>query len=149
MQTFKTPTRTVLYSIEEAIKEYRKLSNRNIVKVIPDITVDQVLILILLKNNNNLSQMEIGDLVFKDYASITRIINLMIKKEYLIKSPHKVDKRRSAIKITTKGMKAIENLEPVIKLNRETALKNISNKEMNQLFSILNKITNNCKHSDS
>ena len=149
MQTFKTPTRTVLYSIEEAIKAYRKLSNRNIVKVIPDITVDQVLILILLKNNNNLSQMEIGDLVFKDYASITRIINLMIKKEYLIKSPHKVDKRRSAIKITTKGMKAIENLEPVIKLNRETALKNISNKEMNQLFSILNKITNNCKHSDS
>lgn len=77
-----TPTTTILYSIEEAIKAYRKLSQYNITAIIPDITVDQALIL-TIANNNEYTQTEIADLVFKDYASMTRIIQLGDKKQYL------------------------------------------------------------------
>ncbi|EZH76008.1 hypothetical protein ATO12_04255 [Aquimarina atlantica] len=139
-----TPTTTALYSIEQAIKAYRRLCNKNISKIIEDITVDQALILIILNDNSSLTQMQIGDLVFKDYASITRILNLMEKKGYINKGINNKDKRRSLLEITTKGKETLTILSPTIQLNRNTALKNITEDELNQLYTILNKITNNC-----
>lgn len=140
---FNTPTTTVLYSIEETIKAYRKLSQHNITQVIPDITVDQALILLMLENNNK-TQTEIANLVFKDYASMTRIVKLMITKDYLIKTIDSKDKRKAKLEITNNGKEIIKKLTPVIQKNRQTALNNISNKELEQLYKTLKKITKNC-----
>ncbi|RLJ99654.1 MarR family winged helix-turn-helix transcriptional regulator [Tenacibaculum discolor] len=140
---FNTPTTTVLYSIEETIKAYRKLSQHNITQVIPDITVDQALILLMLENNNK-TQTEIADLVFKDYASMTRIVKLMISKNYLIKTTDRKDKRKAKLEITDNGKEIIKKLKPVIQKNRQTALNNVSNKELEQLYNTLKKITKNC-----
>ena len=142
---FNTPTTTVLYSIEETIKAYRKLCQKNISEIIPDITVDQALILIII-NSGDRTQSEIADLVFKDYASMTRIIQLMIKKNYLSKTIDNKDKRRTKLKITNHGKKIITKLTPMIKKNRETALNKISDDELKQLFLILKKITLNCQN---
>jgi len=141
---FDTPTSTVLYSIEETIKAYRRLSQQNISSVVPEITVDQALILIIIDSENK-TQTEIADLVFKDYASMTRMITLMINKNYLTKMINDADKRKTKLKITQKGKEIIEKLNPMIKKNREIALNTISDKELKQLFKTLNKITQNCK----
>lgn len=141
---FQTPTRTVLYSIEEAIKAYRKLSQKNISTIIPDITIDQALILIII-NQDNYTQSEIADLVFKDYASMTRIINLMISKDYVNKTIDRKDKRKTKINITEKGKESLEKLKPIIIKNRNLALANISEKEMQNMFETLQKITSNCQ----
>ncbi|MBL6447803.1 winged helix DNA-binding protein [Fulvivirga sp. 29W222] len=141
---FKTPTSTVLYSIEETIKAYRRLSQKNISEVIPDITVDQALILIVI-NQNDKTQSEIADLVFKDYASMTRIVNLMVSKDYLDKTVDAEDKRKTKLTITEKGKRVIKKLKPMITKNRETALAGVSEEEMLQLFNILQKITKNCQ----
>ncbi|AZJ35435.1 MarR family winged helix-turn-helix transcriptional regulator [Tenacibaculum singaporense] len=140
---FNTPTTTVLYSIEETIKAYRKLSQHNISQVVPDITVDQALILLLLENNDK-TQTEIADLVFKDYASMTRIVKLMISKNYLIKTTDRKDKRKAKLEITDQGKEIIKKLSPIIQKNRQTALNNVSYEELEQLYKILKKITKNC-----
>ncbi|WP_164977494.1 MarR family winged helix-turn-helix transcriptional regulator [Ancylomarina salipaludis] len=141
---FNTPTTTVLYSIEETVKAYRKLCQQNISKVVPNITVDQALILIVI-DRNNMSQSEIADLVFKDYASMTRIVKLMIDKNYLSKALDDHDKRKTKLKITELGKAIIEKLNPMIELNRETALNALTDKELEQLHKILSKITQNCQ----
>jgi len=138
-----TTTFSILYSIEETIKAYRKLSQKNISQIIPDITVDQALILLMLKNNDK-TQTEIADLIFKDYASMTRIIQLMVKKDYLIKTKSAIDRRSAELKITEKGKKVIQQLNPIIKANRDTALNDISIEEISQLYKTLKKITSNC-----
>ncbi|WP_166921061.1 MarR family winged helix-turn-helix transcriptional regulator [Flavobacterium poyangense] len=143
----KTPTGTVLYTIEQAIKEYRKISQKNIQKVVNDITVDQCLVLIILNENSKISQIEMAKLIFKDNASITRIIELMVKKEYLTREINESDKRKSKLVITEKGKKTIVQLTPVFKLNRKTALDGISANEIELLDSILHKIISNCKIS--
>ena len=140
-----SPSFSVLYSIEEAIKAYRKLSQRNISKLVPGITVDQALILIILNERPELTQSEVADLVFKDYASMNRILNLMISKNYIRKTTNKEDKRRAKISITKTGKAIIEKLTPAIQVNRETALQNISQEEISTLFTILKRITHNCK----
>ena len=141
----KNPTGTVLYSIEQAIKEYRKVSQKNIAKIVKDITVDQCLVLIILNKDVKISQNELANLIFKDNASITRMIELMVKKEYLNRTIHKDDRRKFNLEITEKGKKTIELIKPIAEINRETALKDLSLEEINLLDKILNKIISNCK----
>lgn len=139
------PTGTVLYSIEQAIKEYRKVSQKNISKIVKDITIDQCLVLIILNKDSNISQNVLANLIFKDSASITRMIELMVRKEYLIRTIHKEDRRKFNLEITEKGNKTLKLIEPVIKINRETALDGLSLEEINFLEKTLNKIISNCK----
>lgn len=141
----KNPTGTVLYLIEQAIKEYRKVSQRNISKIVKDITIDQCLVLIILNNNDQISQNELANLIFKDNASITRMIELMVKKEYINRTIHKQDRRKFNLEITEKGKKTLELITPIVLLNRETALHGLSLDEINILDKTLNKIISNCK----
>jgi len=140
----ENPTRTALYSIEKAIKEYRKLAQKNISKVVKDITVDQGLVLIILNDNQNIAQNELANLVFKDNASITRMIELMVKKEYITRTIHPEDRRKFNLEITEKGLKTLELIQPVIKNNRQTALEGLSLEEIALLDKTLNKIITNC-----
>lgn len=139
------PTGTVLYSIEQAIKEYRKVAQRNIAKIVKDITVDQCLVLIILNKDAKISQNELANLVFKDNASITRMIELMVKKEYLSRTIHKEDRRKFSLEITEKGKNTLELVNPIVQINRETALNGLSLEEINLLNKTLNKIITNCK----
>ncbi|WP_264550668.1 MarR family winged helix-turn-helix transcriptional regulator [Flavobacterium sp. N2038] len=141
----ENPTGTALYSIELAIKEYRKLAQKNIAKVVKDITVDQCLVLIILNDNRDISQNELANLVFKDNASITRMIELMVKKDYLSRTIHPEDRRKFNLMITEKALKTIELIEPVIQSNRETALYGLSVSEITLLDQTLHKIIRNCK----
>lgn len=141
----KNPTGTVLYSIEQAIKEYRKVSQKNIAKIVKDITIDQCLILIILNKDSEISQNELANLIFKDNASITRMIELMVKKEYLNRTIHKEDRRKFKLEITEKGMKTIKLINPIVQINRKTALNGLSLEEIDLLDKTLNKIITNCK----
>ena len=117
----------------------------NITKIANDITVDQCLVLIILNKDEKISQNELANLIFKDNASITRMIELMVKKEYLNRTIHKDDRRKFNLEITEKGKKTIELIKPIAEINRETALKDLSLEEINLLDKILNKIISNCK----
>lgn len=143
--SIKNPTGTVLYLIEQAIKEYRKISQKNISNIVKDITIDQCLILMVLTRNANISQNEMAQLIFKDSASITRMIELMVKKEYLARTVHQEDRRKYTLEITEKGRKTIDLIAPVIQQNRATALHDFSEEEVALLDKMLNKIINNCK----
>ncbi len=138
------PTQTIFYSIEKAIKQYRKYSQNNIAKHLNDITVDHALILIIIDKNPEFSQVEIAEMIFKDYASITRMVDLMVKNTYLERAINTADRRRFKLRITSKGYKAIETLVPTIKANREQALKGITEEEIMLANTVLKKIITNC-----
>ena len=141
----KNPTGTVLYTIEKAIKEYRKVSQRNLAKIVKDITIDQCLVLIIINKDARISQNELANLVFKDNASITRMIELMVSKDYLNRTIHKEDRRKFNLEITEKGKKTLELINPIVQINRKIALKGLSLEEIDLLDITLNKIINNCK----
>jgi len=140
----RLPSQTIFYTIEKAIKEYRRFAQRNLNQTIGNITIDQALLIIFINNYPELSQNEIGELIFKDNASVTRMIELMTKKEYLKRSVNKKDRRKYNLSITNKGKKALIYSSSIISTNRKSALKGISDNEINQLKSTLTKIINNC-----
>jgi DNA-binding MarR family transcriptional regulator len=138
------PSKTIFHAIESTIKEYRKFAQKNISEKIGDMTVDQGLVLIFLKEYPTLTQKEIAKLVFKDNASMTRMINTMVKKKYLKRFMNTEDRRRYKIEITATGMQVLESLPPIIHHNRNSSLKGITKNELEQLERILDKIKANC-----
>ncbi len=139
------PKETIFYTIENAIKTYRKYAQKKISEVKGGITVDQMLILTILDNNPGMAQNEIAELIFKDHASITRMIEILVKNKYLKRSINESDRRKFNLVISDLGRATIKTLKPLIFQNRRNALQGVSEAEVNQLFTILNKLINNCK----
>ncbi|MES2565546.1 MAG: MarR family transcriptional regulator [Bacteroidota bacterium] len=135
----------IFYSLEKSIKSYRQFAQKSINKKGLDITIDQWLVLKTIQNNPDISQQQIAINVFKDYASITRIVELLVEKKILNRDFHADDRRRFNLTITKQGAAVLKGLAPVIQSNRKRALEGISNKEIETLKRLLNKITENCK----
>lgn len=132
------------YILEKAIKSYRQFAQRNLKEVNKDITIDQWLILKTIYDNPNSSQREIAENVFKDVASVTRMIELLVTKGFLVRSLHTEDRRRFGLELTSKGIKVQEDLMPVILQNRNIALDGLNMEEIETLKTLLHKIINNC-----
>lgn len=142
------PSETIFYSIERAIKEYRKFAQKNITKEIGTITIDQGLILLFLNDRPELTQKKIGDLIFRENASVARMIDSLVKKNFLKRSVNEQDRRRYELEITADGEKILNSLSTIIMTNRQKAVEGITEKELSQLKIILNKIISNCKGKD-
>lgn len=138
------PSETIFHVIERTIKEYRKFSQKNLSAAIPDITIDQGMILAFLDKYPEMTQKEIAMLAFKDTASMTRMVDLMVKKQYLKRSINIENRRRYKIELTAKGKQVLETLVPIVLDNREKSLEGITEEELVQLEKTLKKITSNC-----
>ncbi|WP_224490429.1 MarR family winged helix-turn-helix transcriptional regulator [Robertkochia flava] len=137
------PLKTVFYNIERAIKEYRKFSQRNLNKVQKEITVDQALILNVLNDQPERSQKELADLLYKDNAAMTRMVEGMVRKGLLTKDEDPSDRRKARLTVTSKGDAVLKSITPVILNNREVALKGITDEEIGLLVQLLQKIVRN------
>ena len=135
----------IFYSVEKSIKSYRQFAQKCIDKKGLDITIDQWLVLKTIENNEGMTQQQIAINVFKDYASITRIIEILVTKKFLDRNFHSVDRRRFDLRITKLGLQILKRLTPIIESNRKQALSGITKAEIELLKKALNKITENCK----
>jgi DNA-binding MarR family transcriptional regulator len=139
------PSETVFHTIESTIKAYRKFAQKNISSKIENITIDQSIALIYLSKFPDLTQNELADLIFKDNASLTRMINTMVNHGFLNRSMNDQDRRRFCLDITPKGEKILEELSEIISNNRRESLLGITPDELIQLNVILTKIKANCQ----
>ncbi|MFS4470756.1 MarR family winged helix-turn-helix transcriptional regulator [Chryseobacterium sp. T20] len=134
----------IFYNIDKAIRAYRNYAQRQLKVHGYTITIDQWLIIKAILENPGITQNEIGDLVFKDNASVTRIIDLMVKSEYIIRKVHPEDRRKTQLEVTDSGVKVIKEVQNIVEKNRKIALKGISNNELEVMYSALLKISENC-----
>lgn len=134
----------IFYNIDKAIRSYRNYAQRQLKAHGYTITIDQWLIIKAILENPGITQNEIGDLVFKDNASVTRMIDLMVKSEYIIRKVHPEDRRKTLLEVTDSGVKVIKEVQNIVEKNRKTALKGISNEELEVMYSALLKISENC-----
>ncbi|REC47177.1 MarR family winged helix-turn-helix transcriptional regulator [Chryseobacterium pennipullorum] len=134
----------IFYNIDKAIRSYRNYAQRQLKANGFTITIDQWLIIKAILENPGITQNEIGDLVFKDNASITRIIDLMVKSEYVTRHTHPDDRRKTNLEVTESGKTIIREVQNIVEKNRKTALNGISNEELEVMYSALLKISENC-----
>ena len=135
----------LFYYIEKAIKSYRQFAQRELKNAGLTITVDQWLTLNYLNENPDITQKELAEAVFKDTASITRIIELLVKAKYLKRNIHKEDRRKSNLVITEQGQDTIKAAAVVVNNYRKQALKGIGIAKEDHVKMVMKTIINNCK----
>ena len=136
---------TFFYSLERAIKTYRQYAQANLDRHGLDITIDQWLVLKTLRDNPDASLARVARDVFKDVASITRIVQLLETKGYVSRIANAADRRRSTLKLTRSGTSIVTSLEPVIAANRRGALEGIAADDLKRSQKVFDAIVGNCQ----
>jgi MarR family transcriptional regulator for hemolysin len=134
----------IFYNIEKAIKSYRQFAQKKLKAAGLQITVDQWLTLNSLNEFPWLSQKQLAEKVFKDAASITRIIALLIKAGYVKRDGH-ADQRRSTLVITPAGRRLIKKAGRTVEAYRGWALREIPAKELETARKVMQLIITNCE----
>lgn len=135
----------LFYYIEKAIKTYRQFAQKELKKAGLSITVDQWLTLNCLNENPEITQKELAEAVFKDTASITRIIDLLVKAKYIKRNINKGDRRKSNLSITELGAETINVASSVVENYRNQALKGIGIAKEEHVKMVMKTIIKNCE----
>lgn len=132
------------YQLEKAIKSYRQYAQSRLIAAGFSITIDQWLILKTITDQPDLTQKELAQAVFKDQASVTRILDLLVREKYLERLPNEANRRTNRLKVTRKGQSSILQVQKVVLKNRELALTGIAEKDLRAAEKVLNSIAQNC-----
>ena len=130
------------YLIEKTNKVIRRYSQERFVEAGFDITVDQWLVLKKINDTERITQIELADALFKDRASITRILSLLQDKK-LVSKTEGADKRANELSLTPVGKKFMDQAVTIVKNTRKKGIEKFEEKEIEQLQRSLQKIINN------
>lgn len=132
------------YSLESASKAYRRFAQARFNEAGIDVTIDQWLVLKTIHESPDITLQQVGTAVFKDFASVTRIVQLLERKGLLRRKPHPNDGRRSELVLTRSGQSLIRTVEPIAEANRSRALDGIDAEQVARVRKVLKRIIENC-----
>ena len=135
----------LFYNMDKAIRTYRNYAQKRLRDHGYKITIDQWLIIKAILENPGIMQQVLAEIVFKDNASVTRIIELLVKSGYLQREVNPSDRRKTILKVTAEGKLIIEKVQVLVLENRQVALAGIENNKLQTTNEVLNTIAKNCK----
>lgn len=108
-----------------------------------DVSYEQWSILVHLYRKDGQTQQELAKLAIKDKAAITRLLNILEKKNIVLRIPDRHDKRSKLVYLTNKAKSFKPDIIAVVKELLIEAEQGISHKEMTYCKNTLNKIFSN------
>ncbi len=108
-----------------------------------NITPEQWSVLAKLYYEDGVYQKQIGDSLFKDKPTITRILDLMEKKNLIIRISDDKDRRKSKVYLTQDGKDLVNELIPIAEGFQARLTEEIPGEELEQFTRILEKISEN------
>lgn len=108
-----------------------------------DITVDQWVVLLELHNHGTQNQVSLCEHCTKDAPTMTRIIELLLKKNLILRETEKVDRRKYNISLAKDGKALVKKLLPIVVEFRKKGWEGLTDKDFDLLQRVLNKIQQN------
>lgn len=108
-----------------------------------DITPEQWVVMDSLYQSNGQSQKDLASGSFKDAPTISRIINVLEKKNWVTRTPSEQDRRYFIIHQTEEGRRTTEILQSEISKIREQGWKNLSQEDYDVFTKIINQVFEN------
>jgi MarR family transcriptional regulator, organic hydroperoxide resistance regulator len=135
--------RTIGTNIGRVFRVLRTALHRSFEEAGYKITLEQWLMLVLLKIKDGQTQHDLSVTSVKEKTTITRLIDGLEKKHLIVRIRDNKDRRNNLIYLTQDGRKIEEILTPLAFKVNEEALKGFSSKEIQNLDNLLNKIYTN------
>lgn len=131
------------FPIDRAIKMIRSKYNTAFKQLGFDITTEQWVILEKLYWNNGQSQSDLADGSYKNAPTVSRIIDLLVKKGLVERQRFENDRRRYKIFLTEEGREVVDTCYPAILELRENGWQNLTDEDYETFMRIINQITDN------
>lgn len=133
----------ILFLIEQTSKIAKQSSQREFDLLKIDITVDQWVLLKIIEQHQELSQIELAIKSHRDPASITRSLDILQQKRLILREQVADNRRQYMVRLTKEGRYFILQNMPLISDMRAKSLKGFTKTEAEQLKSFLLRIQNN------
>ncbi|MEZ5043960.1 MAG: MarR family transcriptional regulator [Saprospiraceae bacterium] len=108
-----------------------------------DITPEQWVILDSLYQRNGQSQTELAGDSFKNAPTVSRILDLLERKELIERQRFNNDRRRYKIFLTDKGKLIVEKIQPAVTALRHQGWQNLSDEDYLVFLRIINQVFDN------
>ena len=108
-----------------------------------DISMDQWIVLGPIWENDGLSHKEISEYCLKDKTSVTKIIDILEKKNLVVRVSDQLDHRVKRVVLSNKGKELFLQAIPIMELTRDQLREGITEQDIESLRSVLTKIYNN------
>ena len=116
----------------------KRLSAQNI-----DLTVDQWVVLDHLTKYDGISQNALCDKIFKDPPTVTRIVDILCKKNLIERKNDLNDRRRFNLFMKTEGHDMVKKAYPEVLATRKMGWNDLSTSDYQHLVRILSTINRN------
>lgn len=105
-----------------------------------DITPGQFGVLIMIRENEGLSQSDLGAAVGIDRSTMVAVIDRLESRGLVVRAPSPNDRRSYALKLSPEGEKLLGELVPRIKEHDQAMMKDLSKQEQAQLIDLLRRV---------
>ena len=110
-----------------------------------NLTFEMLQVLSCLWNQDGINQQEIANITVKDKASMTYLIDNLVKRDLVYRLEDSNDRRNKLIHLTKQGIKTREKIQPFLDEMYKAAGKNIDNETLSQCMAVIAQVEKNLK----
>jgi DNA-binding MarR family transcriptional regulator len=141
--THHSDQRAYFFKIDTTIKKIRNSLQKRLNEKNIDLTVDQWVLLDHISREEGISQNALAEVTYKDPPTVTRIVDLLEKKELVERRMAAGDRRKFNLFLTTKGAACHEEAFPVVAEIRRKGWGDLDEADYQQFVRIMDSIYQN------
>ena len=141
--THPSDSRAYFFKIDTTIKKIRNVLQKRFNDAGFDLTVDQWVLIDHVARNQGISQNTLAELTTKDAPTVTRILDLLVKKGLVERRMSDEDRRKFNIYLMPEGVKTFEMVLPVVKEIRRLGWGSLNEEDYAHFVRIMDSIYQN------
>lgn len=146
MTTNPADERAYFFKIDTTIKKIRNSLQRKLDEAGLDLTVDQWVLIDHVQRNPGISQTVLAEMTVKDTPTVTRMLDLLIKKQLTERRSDPTDRRKFSIHLTPAGEAVFHRALPIVVDVRRRGWGDMSDADYQNFTRILDSIHRNISH---
>lgn len=100
-----------------------------------------------LNENGAMTQKELSGLLKKEPATVARLLDRLVKRDLVRRTPHPDDRRANIIDITPDAVRLLKEIDPYVVARADQIAEGISDDDLSVFFDILNTVRKNAQKS--
>ena len=141
--THPSDSRAYFFKIDTTIKRIRNALQTQFNAAGFDLTVDQWVLLDHIARNPGITQNTLSDLTAKDAPTVTRILDLLVKKTLAERNMATDDRRKFEISLTDSGQQTYDRMLPVVVEIRRKGWGDLSDDDYQHFVRIMDSLYQN------
>ncbi len=135
--------RSYFFKIDTTIKRIRSFMQKGLTDAGIDLTVDQWVVIDHIVPKETISQNELAEDTAKDAPTITRILDILVKKGLVMRQMADDDRRKFYVFLTDEGKRLHEQAFKVIAEFRKKSWDDLTDEDYEHLVRIMDRIHKN------